>query len=542
MLVEVSWAGTSSLSASPQPLEGRMDDPIHLALHRLIGRLGELVREDKELRSVLIMLGEALAKPDEVDDTLAREPTADDAFPDSPPVEPCERVPEPRAEEPVRAPLPELTLGRTTSAAPRIDVPSPFQSEEVVDDDLERIAARCRLKAEGLRWAWDRRRQFDAGGQSTIDAVAMDREIIERARALDCQLWMNTPHYRPPVDPGPLKETADCFETVAAAVECLQGLLRASEVDDKLFRPALELLAEAQSGLRVAIERLDGRKDPDQFAVYSWLRNVAYREQIYLPRFMTLERPADPSGHTFVLQRIQRLNADRRDVHRQDRERKSLLGKLRYHARRARDEVADEHDWSKINETLDRLVAGGEPPSSVEIREEMLPIVDRLPDLDETSRGLSLVLREIDAFLATRRPTTEDQAEADSQDAPTDDVAEVAHLLEGKSVVLIGGACRPGSERALREAFRLKELIWIETREHESIERFKPAVSRPDVALVILAIRWSSHAFADIKPYCDLFAKPLLRLPRGYNPNQVAREILDQCSERLRETPEGINN
>ena len=50
---------------------------------------------------------------------------------------------------------------------------------------------------------------------------------------------------------------------------------------------------------------------------------------------------------------------------------------------------------------------------------------------------------------------------------------------------------------------------------------------------VILSIRWSSHSFGDVKHWCDQHDKPLVRLPRGYNASQVAKEIIDQASERL---------
>ncbi|AMV39709.1 hypothetical protein [Planctomyces sp. SH-PL62] len=101
--------------------------------------------------------------------------------------------------------------------------------------------------------------------------------------------------------------------------------------------------------------------------------------------------------------------------------------------------------------------------------------------------------------------------------------------------MLIGGDRRSEAHASLRSALKLAELIWIETREHESIERFEPSIARPDVALVILAIRWSSHAFGEVKSFCDEYGKPLLRLPGGYNPNQVARQILQQCSDRLQD-------
>jgi hypothetical protein len=37
-----------------------------------------------------------------------------------------------------------------------------------------------------------------------------------------------------------------------------------------------------------------------------------------------------------------------------------------------------------------------------------------------------------------------------------------------------------------------------------------------------------------VKRFCERYDKPLVRLPRGYNRNQVAYEILRQAGHRLR--------
>ena len=63
---------------------------------------------------------------------------------------------------------------------------------------------------------------------------------------------------------------------------------------------------------------------------------------------------------------------------------------------------------------------------------------------------------------------------------------------------------------------------------------FEPDIARPEVALVLLAIRWSNHDYDNIKEYCDAYGKPLIRLPGGYNANQVAHHILSQAGTRLR--------
>jgi hypothetical protein len=99
--------------------------------------------------------------------------------------------------------------------------------------------------------------------------------------------------------------------------------------------------------------------------------------------------------------------------------------------------------------------------------------------------------------------------------------------------VLIGGSRRREAQDSLKRALKLKELIWIETKEHQAVGTFESFVARRDVALVLLAIRWSSHAFGDVKQLCDRHGKPLVRLPGGYNPNQVAAQILLQCSGQL---------
>jgi hypothetical protein len=80
----------------------------------------------------------------------------------------------------------------------------------------------------------------------------------------------------------------------------------------------------------------------------------------------------------------------------------------------------------------------------------------------------------------------------------------------------------------------LSELVWVETREHQTHAVFESLVARPDVAVVVLAIRWSSHGFGEVKAFCDNYGKPLVRLPAGYNPNSVALHIMDQVGQRLK--------
>ena len=246
---------------------------------------------------------------------------------------------------------------------------------------------------------------------------------------------------------------------------------------------------------------------------------------------MRIDDPADPAQWGDLYVRIEAMGSVMRETRRRDAHRKELLAKLRHTVSRiATDSEAVDDGWQTLVSTVEELVHDGLPPSNRELRELLGPVIDRLPDLPEVPHGFQLVLREIDRDMATRPMPDTPMATP-----PTPEVREVARLLNGRSMVLIGGDRRPASCRALQDAFQLRELTWIETREHESIASFESSIARPDVAVVVLAIRWSSHSFGEVREFCDRHAKPLVRLPGGYNPNQVAAQILSQCSERLSE-------
>jgi hypothetical protein len=432
---------------------------------------------------------------------------------------------------PPALPPPELTLGKIVPLQPesRTEAAAPVTREWASDAELPAIEAHCRLKAEGLRWAVTRRRRLDEGADFRVEVAPRDRDLLDRARGLGCYVWMNTPDFIVPKEPAGLEEVAGWFEAVADAVALIREMVPDVEANRAFFEPALDLLAEAQSALKVAIDNIGGPRDADQYRAYDWLRGVAAREQIYIRRHMRLDDPADPAALPEMEERLEALDAKLQEVRHQAKRRKSHFNRLRYHAQRIAKGSGSEYDWQKMAGTIDEMVGDGVPPSSLEIREILLPILDMMPDIEDLPQGFFLVLREIDRYLAGRMVIPD----ATTPEVPIAEVAEVARLLKGKSVVLIGGVRRTEAHEALKAAFGLKDLVWFETREHESIDTFEPYVARPEVALVILAIRWSSHSFEGVKEFCERYGKPMVRLPGGYNPNQVAAKILAQCSEQL---------
>ena len=123
------------------------------------------------------------------------------------------------------------------------------------------------------------------------------------------------------------------------------------------------------------------------------------------------------------------------------------------------------------------------------------------------------VLGEVDRYLATQVPLPQQIVRETSGE-----VQKVAELYKGKTMVLIGGDRRPHAYEALKSAFGLKELIWIATREHESTDIFMPYISRSDVDVVLLAIRWSSHSYGDVKDHLRQVRQGVLPAARRLQP------------------------
>ncbi len=406
------------------------------------------------------------------------------------------------------------------------------QSLPVTDADLPLIVARCQLKAEGSRWAAARQRLLKEGADFDVAIEPGDRDIIARAKMLpDCFLWMCHRDKPMPADLAQYEDLAGCFDAAASIVTLIDQLLKdEAEEEESMFEHALDLAAEAQSALRLAITGMDGSGDSDQLKLFNWLRATGAEQQILIHRFMRKDDPADPKGWPQLQKRIQAVEEKLQFTKHRVKRQKGLYSKLRYHIKLIHDNAGQErnHDWQKIVESIEDLVNDGLPPSNREIRDLLLPMLDDMPETLELSKNFKLVLREIDRFLSSL-PTKADGA---TQIEPIEEVRRAAELLRGQTIVLIGGDRRPLAAEALTQAFSLKDLIWVEGRD-QTYADFEPEVARPEVAVVILAIRWSRHGFGEVKAFCEKYGKPLVRLPGGYSPNQIASHIVSQVGERL---------
>lgn len=521
-----------------------MSSDLIAALETTANRLLLLASEDEGLRSSLHRLALAVMKATELPTQMDEATPASLELIHVEAVAPCPESPV-IAEEvatqkiakttipklPIEPPeqLPTLTFGRAAPAAEPVAQAYSWQLTGSTEIALPLIESRCRLKAEAIRWAATRFQKISQGATFSTDIAPKDRDLITRAKAFsDCFLWM---FYSSGTNDLNLYENvARCFENVADLVALIRQIQDKPKLFGEEFEKCLDLLAEAQSALRIAVEALGGNSDTDQAQTHQWLKLVASENQIYIEHFMRLDDPADPTKWSDLATRIDAVDLRIQETLKQEKQRTKLIGKIRYKASQIL-QLPDsaQANWEGIVPSVEELISNGLPPSNVELRELLVPIIETLPEMPELPKNVGLVFREIDRYLATVP-----SPDIKSPTPPSAQVQEVARLLRGRSMVVIGGERRPGNYEALKEAFQLRDLIWIETREHESISGFESYIARPDVAIVNLAIRWSSHSHGDVQAFCDKYGKPLVRLPGGYNPNQVAAQILVQGSDRLR--------
>lgn len=482
-----------------------MTDDLAEAWAALAARLAPHLSADPPLREAVAGFGRALAA------------WAERATPAEPPA-PVEPLPPP----PVVIP-PDFTLAKPPPPA-RPPIPVEEDDRGVVPADLALIARRCRLKAEAARFV-------AAGKRGAAPDLSAD-ELVRRAAALpDCDLWMLHPGDY--VDaPKAWDDLAGAFAAGAEAAELLAALKELPEALAAQHRErVLYAAAESQAMVWAGLLDVHRRADNDQVHLFVHVREEARRAQVYVSRYLRREDRAAADGWPDLLGRIRALKAQLGDARGRARAREKGLNSLKYKLRKMNESPATAvGEWPRVLELLEGVVAAGLPPSNADLRELLLPVLDTLPEDQEPGTNAERVFRAVNEYVATRPVATP----VPDAEEPSPEVRAVAELLRGREAVLIGGVERPAARRAIERAFGLSGLNWVSTRPHESVTIFEPAVARTGVAVVLLAIRWASHSYGDVKGYCEKYGKPLVYLTAGYNPNQVAHQILAQVGDRLR--------
>ena len=535
---------------SDTPSEGGKDVPSFLSrvMHVASG-LVKHVRESPSLRNEVVQILRHLeqaitpSEPPESDPTPVKS-TQDIAKPEGV----TEQVPMPVLEqEPVRPPAPEAppvmvdasTLQELVKEIASVnafggkDGTSPVARPKV---GLEAIARSCRVKAEACAWAVRRKMLIADGVDFRTEVAPRDRALIEKARTIeDCYLWMAASTAPMPEPMELYSGLADTFENAADAADLLAELIQQND-EREMLEAAMLLGAEAQSVLREAVSTIGFRgDDPTESALYHWLRQTAHERDLFIPRYIRMAEKPDSTEAASLSGRI----ADLQTRHRTHTATKKLidsaLKKMRYHLGLISPQRENSHDWNKVFATITEIVPKYLRANDVQLRELLIKSVDDIPEGIEPPEAGQDVLEAIDRFLATRPEADSDEK---IQIVLSPEVTALKKNLRGKTIVVIGGEARPYAREALRETFDLREVVWISTREHGSPDVFKPAIRGSGVALVLLAIRWSSHSFGVVGEYCEEVGVPFVRLPAGYNPLQVARQIIDQVPAIAKAEPQ----
>ncbi len=429
-------------------------------------------------------------------------------------------------------------LPETTAPAPA-QTPSDTHNVRESTIDLDLIIRRCRIKAESCRLYIQRR---DAIGDDDREPVLIGKmnELIERARSMDdCFLWMFWRERSQPAD-GTLEMIADCYDATAAAAEVLSTIdeLGGDARPDDLLE-AFQLAAEANSALRIALtDTWLTSPDKDQDELHLFLKDQTTERSIFVPRYMRLDDPADPHAVGSLLERIASL---REAVTSHVQRTKSItneFGRIRYHAHQLEPDAegsVESHNCRKIHEAIMTLDELGIPFSDPRFA-GVLPL--EVLDLLGFEEPPPAVQRVIDAVRA-RHESGQGQAEADEASWDTSStwsecVLRARELLEGGVIVVVGGEPRNEAMERITSAFGLADIVWVPLQEHGPSQPMRSPIQRPETRLVLVLVKLAGHLHVkQAQEYARNADKPVVLLPAGYNPEQIADAISQQASETL---------
>lgn len=396
--------------------------------------------------------------------------------------------------------------------------------------DLELIRRRSQWKGDALRFALDRR----TAGETSPELSAREEELRQILPTLpECYPWM--------LD-GPMLLPAD--DAVGIAADAFDALARVAQVAHEIeiqaggLAPVSDLLymmAEAQSGVLVAVRNLGLRGDSDQRDLFAWLKDQTTRHRVYVDRHMRLDNPADPTKAQELLKRI---NDGREEFSKQinaRKERGGLLDKLRYHAARAKSGELLEADRGSIATALDQWSTFGlsqRDRSLVEIAQEL----SRDHALDEK---LAIVLKpflEGKTPVATKAPNPAPGAAPPAEPA-RDQLAEARELLGNVSLVGMHQAADGVDFSELQKVFGPKSLKPIVVEDLDDVDAVRTLVEGVEADLILLRVRLGVESYAALKEACAKKQLLFVRLPDGYDPEQVAKQVLRQVGWRLRRDP-----
>ena len=403
----------------------------------------------------------------------------------------------------------------------RLAAQAPAESAPVIrDDSLELIETRCQIKAESCRVHVARRAAI--GTPEEEEHVAKVRSLLQRAKALpDCFLWVFFQERSQP-DDATLHRIAANYENLAKSVRIAA---KSEALGQRALRlAALELLAEAQSALRMSLrDSWLYNADHDQNCAFTYLNHSTKSEEYFIEHYMRLDDPADPNAHDALAAALAELDHrfDKQSAH--EKGVRKLLGKLKHHARMVKNDPDEPRhdDWQKIEQTLAGLLEAHVNAADQRLSDILDPIRAFIPE-------------DLELPVARRVLSHADDRSGSAPREYSADVLRVRAAIRGCAVVLVGGERRPDAEARIRDAFDLREVVWVSLGEHASSSPAQAPIHRADVKLVFVLVKLAGHQHVeDVSRFARDARKPVVRVPAGYNPEQLAAQALAQAIQQL---------
>lgn len=423
----------------------------------------------------------------------------------------------------VRGTRADLEILRRTAAGPSEDrEPEALRPRPI---DLGLIERRARLKAESCRFFIERRRDrgdpaMEPGLRARIDAM-----IASAKRMPECFLWVLWPHEEQPTDDR-LMQIAACYDALAdASALCARATASDGRLSDGEVRQAFQLLAEASSALRVALE--DSwltSDDTDQEETHLWLRRETVERGVFVERHMKLDDPASPEHAAEIAAEAVRLMAAEDARLKKARNVGQLINKVVYHARRIRnDPHPSQHDFKSINRAMEELRTAGVGPTDPRVA-TLRKRFDAIEFPTDVPRHAHLAFE----------PRTTSSPDNGQDDRWSQRVAALRDLLHGGRIVVVGGEPRQDAISRLGDAFGAT-IEWVELPEHGSGARMQAPIERADTRVVLVLIKLTGHLHAnEAREYSRAAGVPCVNIEAGYNPNMVAEQVMLQAGARLR--------
>lgn len=402
------------------------------------------------------------------------------------------------------------------SVIPTYDEPSvPMPSTA-----LSTLAQRFAVKAEACK------------GLSTTGQPS--KALAERAQKLGASIWMTV--WMKPERLEWMQHLGLCFEAGAEAALLLERTFpQTLDTITHRHQDVLDAAAHATSLMLSATFRMQGKNDlnadPDVREFHRWLEYLTNRHQIFQERYMKLNALASLKSLPEAQNKLAALKDTRGKAERELLN--GLKAYLKQIAAEAPETPARRLKESRFLEKVESAKELGWQPSRLDLRKLLSAWYDALPRPERPTPFYAQLLDYVDAQYREQPADEVEEDEEDLQPSKTPNIDRVRMLLNGKALYIVGGNPVPAAIERIKNAFGLTEVIWPTTSHNSSVESLRATVSRPDVAAVLLLIRFSSHTFGQLIEDCERARKPFVRIPSGYGVKQIAYQILAQASQQL---------